>query len=294
MRKIHIILFSLMSFTLQAQNVRFGVIADTQYCNCENAPRYNRFFAETKSRLAEAKDTFNNTRLDFVISLGDMIDRDWASFDEILPIFDSISGPRYHVLGNHDFFVEDSLKYLVPQRLGLNRRYYHFEQNNWRFIVLDANDLSVQAYPKGTAEYQRSLALLHQLQEEEAIQAKDWNGAIGKDQQQWLIRQLEEATASNQQVIIFSHMPVMPLNMNTLWNHLEILRITDRFDCVKAFFSGHYHEGNYVSLNGVHHYNFKGMLNTPADNAFAIVEVDEDKITIKGFGRETDTTLVIE
>ena len=45
-------------------------------------------------------------------------------------------------MGNHDFEVKDSLKEEVIKKLNLKKRYYSFVEKDWRFIVLDGNDLS--------------------------------------------------------------------------------------------------------------------------------------------------------
>lgn len=37
--------------------------------------------------------------------MGDMIDRNVDSFNTILPYFNKNEGPKYNVLGNHDFAV---------------------------------------------------------------------------------------------------------------------------------------------------------------------------------------------
>ncbi len=278
-------------FVAFSQSLKFGVVADVQYCDCENAPRYNRYFAESIYRLREAKDTFNQNNLNFVVSLGDMIDKDWQSFDRILPVFDSIQTEKYHVLGNHDFSVEDEDKPKVPKRLGMPSRYYHFVKEDWRFIVLDANDLSVKAHPKGTKTYLTSDSLLKSMQKQELTHAKEWNGGIGKKQMQWLRQQLKTAAMEDQKVIVFSHMPVTPLNLNTLWNYDEVMEVLEGSHVVKAYFCGHYHEGNYELKNGVHYLNFKGILDTPDQNAFSIVELTENKIIINGFGREENIVL---
>ena len=97
---------------------------------------------------------FNKEDLSFVIHLGDFIDRNFSSFDEILPIYNSLNAPGYHVLGNHDFEVADEYKELVPKKLGMPSKYYDFKIKNWRFICLDGNDLSFIAYPKGSEMYQ--------------------------------------------------------------------------------------------------------------------------------------------
>lgn len=269
-----------------SQTVTFGVVADVQYCDCDNAPRYNRYYAETPDRLREARDTFNAHELDFVINLGDLIDRHWDSFDHVLPIFDSIVAPAYHVLGNHDFSVVDEKKNHVVSRLGIPGRYYDFAISGWRFIVLDANDLSLKAHPTNSPEYIISDSLFQLITAQGLVQAHDWNGGVGEKQLQWLTKQLEEATRQQQHVLIFSHMPVAPEHANNLWNNTQVMDLLERFDCVKAFFAGHNHDGGYVEKGGIHHVTFNGMLDTPDRNAYAIVELSEGQITIGGFGRQ--------
>jgi hypothetical protein len=276
---------------MKAQTLHIGMIADTQYCDCENAPRYNRYFAETKERLKTAIDTFNSNDLSFLINLGDIIDKDWESFDDILPVFESAIAEKYHVLGNHEFYLEDSLKEKVPARLGMQHLHYSFIKHNWRFIVLNTLDLSLQAHPKGSPKFEKSDSLFQKTLSMNLPQAKVWNGGIGNGQKLWLQNQLNEATAKNQQVIIFSHIPLWPLNMNTLWNNEEILSILESYDCVKAYFAGHYHEGNYELKNGIHHLTLKGMLDTPDQNAFSIIEVTDNQIIVNGYGREQNLTL---
>lgn len=293
-RLIIFIVFVFFSCTdLFCQNITFGVVADVQYCDCDNEPQYNRFFAEVKDRLTEARDTLNNYSLDFAINLGDIIEKDWKSFDDILPIFDEFQTRRYHVLGNHDFWVHDEKKPLVSKRLGMKAPYYSFTLKDWRFIILDSNDYSIYAHPEGTSEYLASEAMIESLAEQEKVQARPWNGGIGHEQLTWLKRQLEKAKDENQKVLLFSHIPLQPLNMNTLWNYQEVLTLIEGYDCVKAVFAGHYHNGNNVKHNGIHHFTFKGMLDTPDQNSFSVVELQDEAIIIKGFGRQKGAVLSI-
>ena len=124
---------------------RFGAVADCQYCKETSAVRkYNL----SPKKLAACVDHYNKLNLAFVVHLGDFIDRDFESFDVVAPIYNRLKAPHYHVLGNHDFSVADNKKALVPRRMGLKKRYYDFTHRNWRFIVLDGNDVSLYAYPK--------------------------------------------------------------------------------------------------------------------------------------------------
>ncbi len=54
---------------------------------------------------------------------------------------------------------------------------------------------------------------------------------------------------------------------------------------VKACFCGHDHAGGYILRNGIHYLTFRGMIETPDQNAFAIVTLAKDRIEVQGFGR---------
>ena len=90
-----------------------------QYCD---APPYkNLYFRNSPDKLGKVILEFNKHKLDFVINLGDLIDRDWKNFDGILPLFEKIEEPVYHVLGNHDFEVEERYKPDVYKKLGIQK-----------------------------------------------------------------------------------------------------------------------------------------------------------------------------
>ena len=132
-----------MNFTQQTRSlVSFGIVADLQYCDAP--PFKNRFFRNSTHKLKSAIAEFNKNDLDFVINLGDLIDRDWASFNEILPFFAQLNTPVHHVLGNHDYEVEPQYKKRIHKKLGIEK-YYDFSIENWRFIILDGNELSTFA-----------------------------------------------------------------------------------------------------------------------------------------------------
>ena len=70
----------------------FGVIADCQYCVAPD--RGQRKYSASKEKLHQCVEHFNKEDLSFVIHLGDFIDRDFSSFDEILPIYNSLECSR--------------------------------------------------------------------------------------------------------------------------------------------------------------------------------------------------------
>ena len=265
----------------------FGAIADCQYCRGPN--RGSRHYASSAKKLHQCVQELNSHDLEFVIHLGDFIDRDYDSFDKVLPIYQSLKMPAYHALGNHDFDVADKWKAKVPERMGMQGRYYDFKVEGWRFIVLDGNDVSFHAYPKDSLEYQNAGVYYR----ENKISSPKWNGAVGGKQVAWMRKILETAEAKGEKVILYCHFPVYPADPHNLWNAKEVISILEEFSCVKAYINGHNHQGKYGQKDGIHYLTLKGMVETE-DNAYSIISVHQDELKVKGYGRETDRRLLLK
>ena len=261
----------------------FGAIADCQYCAGPN--RGSRHYASSAGKLKECVAELNKHDLEFVIHLGDFIDRDYSSFDKVLPIYQSLQMPAYHALGNHDFEVADELKGKVVERMGMESKYYEFSVEDWRFIVLDGNDVSFHAYPKNSPKYKDA----ERYYRENKIRSPRWNGAVGSEQVAWLRKILQKAEKQKEKVAVFCHFPVYPADPHNLWNAGEIISLLEKFSCVKAYINGHNHKGKYGQKDGIHYLTLKGMVETE-DNAYSIISVAENCLDLKGYGREKDLT----
>lgn len=282
---ICISLITLPAFAQQTP-FSFGVVADCQYCDY---PANNvREYRDSPAKLQACVDELNQHALEFTVHLGDFIDRDWASFDIVLPIWAKLSMKSYHVLGNHDFSVADDRKALVHSKLGMPSRYYDYLVHGWRFIALDGNDISFHAAKSGSAEY----AAAEAYYTDNKIDSPKWNGAISPEQLAWLKRKLDWATQRNESVVLMAHFPVYPENPHNLWNAAEVVALIEQYSCVKAYINGHNHAGNYAENNGVHYITFKGMVDTK-ETSFSTMTITTDELRIKGFGREEDRALVI-
>ena len=121
----------------------FGIFADSHYCKCE--PNGNRYYNNSTIKLESCIETFNNSDLDFVIQLGDIIDREFDSFKQVFMVLEKSNARIYHVLGNADYNVDTSYKHQLLDKLSLNNSYYTFTYNKWTFIILNGNDLSYHA-----------------------------------------------------------------------------------------------------------------------------------------------------
>jgi 3',5'-cyclic AMP phosphodiesterase CpdA len=268
----------------------FGLVADAQYADVD--AKGTRFYRESRARLAAAVEHFNGRALAFCVHLGDLIDRDWSSFDPITQPL-ARSRHRWHqLLGNHDFEVADARIAEVPARLGMPERRARFDHAGFRFVLLDTNDVSTYAHPAGSAARAAGERELARLQAAKVRQAKTWNGGIGADQRAWLDRCCAEARAANRKVIVCAHHPVFPANDHNIWNADDVLAVLDRHPHVVAWFNGHNHAGAFGVRNGVPFLTLRGMVETRDTSAFATARVLSDRIVLTGHGREPSRELM--
>ncbi len=266
----------------------FGIVADCQFSNESGNWFMNRYYSRSAKKLRQSIKTFNTVNAKFVIDLGDLIDRDFKSFDATLTIYNSMKMPRYQTLGNHDFSVADDKKPVVPSRLGMKHRYYDFAFNGWRFVVLDGNDLSFHAWPNNSLRFKESLSYY----KKNGISSPDWNGAVGPEQLSWLRKILSKSAGKKEKVMIFCHFPVLPAgNDHNLWNAAEVVTVIESYACVKAYVNGHDHRGGYARRKGIHYLTLPGMVETKNRTSFAVVNMYKNVMVIDGTGRCPDMVL---
>lgn len=261
-----------------------GAIADCQFADAPDNGQ--RLYHTAPAKLTAAIADFNRQHLAFVVHLGDFIDRDWKSFDTLLPIARQSHAPLFFALGNHEFEVADARKREVPARLGLKTRYYSFEQHGWMFIATDGNDLSSYAWPKDSPELARSMAVHAALYPDKPL----WDGGIGEAQMRWIDAQLATADRRGLKVMLFSHFPLFPENPHNLWNAPDVIAMLERHASAKIWLDGHNHDGNYGVRAGIHYVNLKAMLDTP-DTAYARLDFFPDRVIVHGTGRQRDLVL---
>lgn len=287
---ILILFVGFLSNDAKAQ-ISFGVFADCQYCDCETLN--NRFYRNSLQKLEKAITHFNqNKNLEFVVNLGDLIDRDFASFTPLNPVLQKSNKTIYHLPGNHDFEVEPEHLGKVPKELGLSEMYYSLIKKGWMFVFMDGTDISLFSANKKKVKLAEEMSA--KLKAEGKPNYHPWNGGIGKQQLNWLSNQLQQAKSKNLNVAIFCHYPLLPFESHALWNQAEVLEILNQYTGVKLWMNGHNHAGNYAFQNGIHFVNLKGMVETETENAYAEVILSGNAIEIKGLGREETRILPIK
>lgn len=268
----------------------FGVIADVQYADYDAAG--TRFFRSSIMKLRDAVRVFKEDSVSFILNLGDIIDRDYSSYKPILNILDSSEIKTYHVAGNHDYSVDSRYKNHLPVMKTAKEGYYSFVKQNFRFIILNGNELSTYI-SDNKVSVKKSENYISTLKDKGAVNAVEWNGGIGCKQLEWFEKELEKATSANEKVFIICHFPIVPENAHNLLNYPDIMSLVEKYHNITAWFNGHNHAGNYGNFNKIHFVTFKGMVETERNNSFSVIEVYKNKLWIRGYGREKSQILAI-
>lgn len=265
--------------------LRFGVIADPQYKDAK--PAGTRYYKNSLAKLEVAIANLNQEKLAFVVTLGDLIDADFSSFAPVMKQYAALAAPHFPILGNHDFSVTDDEKSQVLAALGMEKPYYSRILNGWRFLFLDGTDVGTWRYPANDDRTAAAIKMREELLKNKTPQAAEWNAGIGKEQLRWIDEELTAAATAKQPAILFCHYPICPLAQElNLWNDQEVSALLQKHPHALAWMNGHNHEGNYGKLGHVHCLNFKGMVETENQTAYATVACYQDRLVIQGYGLE--------
>lgn len=274
-----------------SQTIRIGLIADIQYCDCET--RGSRFYRNSLQKLEEAVNDLNQEKVQFTVNLGDLVDRDIPNnLDAILTRLQKLENGVYNTSGNHDYDGVTDNEALYKQ-LGMPSAYYSFSKGDWRFVVLNTNEVASYSNVDGTALEVELDAMMERIRESGRENGAPYNGGISKKQLDWLKQELEDAQKGNEKVIVFSHHPLYAAPGLTALNDLEILEVLSAYPCVKAGICGHHHSGDFGTYNGIPFITTEGMIETENSNAYGVLELTEKQIILTGKGRTKSYTLEI-
>lgn len=284
MKIILTFLFSVLLLLAAGQTsvIRFGLVTDIH--NADIPANGSKNYRQSPEKLQEFVDAMNRYKPDFIIELGDFKDISQPVSEEktlgflrqIESIFSSSAGPIYHVLGNHD---EDCISkeqfYSIASNTGIskNKTYYSFNCKDVHLIVLDACfDSTGRGYSKGNF---------------------GWGDSnIPSKEQKWLEKDLKEAKGS---VFVFVHQLLDgDGEAYNVRNASAIRNILEQSQKVLAVFQGHYHDGKYNNINGIHYYTLKSVVEgeAPEGNSYAIAELHQDgTLEIKGFRKAVGMVL---
>ncbi|MEI7947671.1 MAG: metallophosphoesterase [bacterium] len=255
--------------------LRFGIVTDTHYADVD--ARGGRAYRDGLKLMRECVETMNQEKVDFLIELGDFKDQDNPPVEAktltylktIESEFVKFTGPRYHVLGNHDMDSLSKTAFLASvENTGIpkEKSYYAFLHKGIQFIVLDANfKRDGTPYDKGNFDW------------------KDAN--IPKEEMEWLKKTLSEHKGK---AMVFVHQRLDSDGAAIcVRNAAEVRQVLADSKRVVAVFSGHDHPGAQRVMDGIQYYTLRWLT-----SGYAIVEVNsESLLTVKGFGRVASAEL---
>lgn len=256
--------------------LRFAVISDVQYADRDTAGR--REYRKSIEKLRAAVDLATSEEPRFTIQLGDLIDAGASNLDAVDAVYRKMPAPRYYVLGNHDFFGP---RPQVLRGFGLKHAYYSFRMDGWNFIVLDGMSVTDKS-------------ILERMKSERAVNAFDWNGALGPKQREWLRASLRRAGKRREPSVIFCHFPTLAAACrpeHLLWDHREALSIIESEPSAVAWMNGHDHNGGYAEHNGIHHVTLAGLVENDVTRCLRIVDAFPDRLMLREPGREDGQVL---
>ncbi|MEM7385186.1 MAG: metallophosphoesterase [Verrucomicrobiota bacterium] len=197
--------------------LRFGLIADV----------HKDIMHDADARLKVFIDRMTEAKVDFIVQLGDFCIPKEEN-QGFLDIWNEFSGPRYHVLGNHD----TDGGYRREQTVGwweMPDRYYAFDRGGVHFVVLDGNDR-----PENHAGgYPRFMAA---------------------DQLAWLRKDL---AGTRLPTVVFSHQSLEREKKGGVQNGGEVRKVLEAANQqagtrkVMACFSGHHHRDYVRQINNI-------------------------------------------
>lgn len=299
----------------------FGVITDVQYADIPDGRSFlgvPRYYRNSILVLQRAVQKWNNHQnISFSLNLGDIVDgycpkdQSLNAVGKVAKEFENFNGPVYHMIGNHCLYNLPRSKLLPLLSIPSvdNCAYYDFSPTpGYRFIVLDGYDISAVGWHH---DHPHTIEALNFLNEKNPNVDKNspnglvdlerrflkFNGAVGKAQLKWLDNILQDATKSNQKVVVCCHIPLDPGATSKealLWNYDEVMDVIHRYNCVKVCLGGHDHQGGHsIDSHGIHHRVLEAALECPpGTDAFGYIDVFEDRLSLIGTDRMASSEMV--
>lgn len=254
--------------------IKIGIIADVH---------------DEPQRLQTFIDKAKTEKPDFIIQLGDMSNGKVESNKEMLAVWNSYPGKKYHVLGNHE--LDHATKEEIIKRQEMPGTHYSFDCGEFHFIVLDCNFIlkDGQYVDYANANYYIN---------------KSFRDLINPEQVAWL---KEDINKTDKKVIIFSHETFDDITIrgsNPVPNRMEVRDVIREINNnapegemkVIACFAGHDHLDHYNQIDGVHYFavnsawGFKqGLKIKDALYEFVILNNKKRAISVKGMKSEFAT-----
>lgn len=240
------VVFAFSSSAAMAKAIKFAVSSDAHY-SAKNFSDSERDLSKTSRILGGFVDRVNENDYDFVVFLGDNIDKsNKENLNGFLKAVQKIKTPYYLVMGNHDVHkISGMEKKVYLDILSENSKYQRKARESYYFYP--SSDVIVIVLDNVSSGMPSA------------------HGIFSPKTVKWLEEVLTKN--KNKKALIFQHVPYITPYENK--SH-EILDKTDyravlsRHDNVLAVFAGHYHkEGTIRDDKGIIHVNAPAMCVEP-------------------------------
>jgi predicted phosphodiesterase len=251
--------------------LRIGLITDLH--NADKPPAINRFYREARTKLRESIDHFNQTGVDFVIELGDIIDAadtleaELRYLQGIEEEYARAQAERHYVLGNHCVWLLTKQQFL--EHTAAKETFYSFDRGGWHFIVLDAC-FRRDGVPYGEKNF-------------------EWTDTdIPPREREWLQQDLAR---TDKPAMVFVHQRIDVENQYGIKSAREVRRILESSGKARAVFQGHSHRNDHREINGIHYCTVAAMVegSGPENSAYSVLSVHEEgTLELKGFRKQAN------
>ena len=149
---------------------RVGIVSDVQYADIQDGHSFlgvPRYYRASLDGLQRAISGWQEQQVEFGIQFGDLIDgfnpkdQSEKAMQTVLTQFAKLQKPVYHMIGNHCLY--NLPRQRLNEVLGIQgmTSYYSFSPHQaWRFVVIDAYDVSMLGWPEGHPLHTQAKAIL--------------------------------------------------------------------------------------------------------------------------------------
>lgn len=258
--------------------VSFGFGTDLHYADIVDTYSYHQ--RDGYNKLSDAVIFWKKRSLDFVMMNGDYVDDQFgiygtsrslalnlADLTRIESVFSGLSVPRKYLFGNHDMISMSKTDFIGGTTMPAKN--YSWDQNGIHFIAIDAD---FYADTDGT-DYDKS-NFTHLIE------------FVPPSERTWLTSDL---AATSLPCVVFCHMSLDNDGSNLNVDNAPAVRtILEGSGKVIAVITGHEHVNRKTIINSIPYYSMAAMTTGVYPlNAYAVVDVYNNKIIIKGQGSQT-------
>lgn len=261
--------------------LRIGMVADVHHADHpargrSGGPDNLNLYRQSMGKFREAVRMFQDEKPDFVVELGDFIDKAPTLEEEtehlrnIEKVYAEVPCERHYVLGNHcvDALTKEEFFALTEAKAP----HYSFDAGGFHFVVLDS------CYTETLEPYGRS--------------NWDWTNAnLPPEQLDWFAGDLAKTGLPT---FVLAHQRLDGETRYDVRNAAAVRKIMVESEKIVAVFQGHSHRNDYRQVDGIHYITLVAVVagHGPENSGYAMVSLHEDaSIRIDGFRLQQDMDL---